>query len=88
MRITAEMSLYPLSPDFVTHIRSFIERLRGRPGVEVVTNAMSTQVRGELDAVTGAIHDCLREAARQDPTVVLVVKYLTADLAIDGPRQP
>jgi len=86
MRITAEMSLYPLTPDFVAHIRAFIERLHERPGLEVVTNAMSTQVRGEFDAVTGAIHACLREAARQDPTMVLVVKYLSADLEIGAPR--
>ena len=85
MRITAEMSLYPLTGDFVAHIQAFIGGLRQWPGLEVVTNPVSTQVRGSFDEVTNAIQACLREAMSLDPTVVLVVKYLNADLDIKAP---
>ena len=47
MRITAEISLYPLTDGFVDDIRDFIHRLREEPGLEVVSNQMSTQLRGE-----------------------------------------
>jgi uncharacterized protein YqgV (UPF0045/DUF77 family) len=85
MRITAELSLYPLDTDFVGPITAFIHDLRRQPGIEVVSNAMSTQVRGELDAVAAAVHECLRAALAAQPTMVLVAKYVGADLDISAP---
>lgn len=82
MRITVEMSLYPLAPDFVGPITDFIGELRREPGLEIVTNAMSTQVRGEFDAVLGAVGRCTRAAMERVHPVVLVAKFLNADLDI------
>jgi len=82
MRITVEMSLYPLAPDFVGHITDFIVELRREPGIEIVTNQMSTQVRGDFDAVMGAITRCTRAAMERVHPVVLVAKFLNADLDI------
>ncbi|HEY4366877.1 MAG TPA: YkoF family thiamine/hydroxymethylpyrimidine-binding protein [Steroidobacteraceae bacterium] len=42
-----EISLYPLSADFIPPIQGFIDRLNTYPEIRVVTNAMSTQVSGE-----------------------------------------
>lgn len=47
MRITIELSLYPLTEDYVTPIRNFIARLKTYQELEVVTNATSTQIVGE-----------------------------------------
>ena len=47
MRITVEISLYPLNENFVPPISDFIKRLKGYDGLEVVTNATSTQIVGE-----------------------------------------
>lgn len=82
MRITAEISLYPLSDEFVDPIRDFIHRLRDEPGLEVVSNQMSTQLRGDFDTVTGALQRCMRESMQADGSRVFVVKYLNADLPI------
>jgi uncharacterized protein YqgV (UPF0045/DUF77 family) len=82
MRITVELSLYPLSPDFVAHITDFIVELRGEAGLEIVTNRMSTQVRGEFDAVLPAVSRCTRAAMERVHPVVLVAKFLNADLDI------
>lgn len=82
MRITVEMSLYPLVPGFVGHITDFIGDLRREPGIEVVTNQMSTQVRGEFDVVMGAVARCTRAAMERVHPVVLVAKILNADLEI------
>ncbi len=82
MRITADISLYPLTETFVNDIKAFIHQLREQPGLEIVTNQLSTQVRGDYDAVTGAIQRCMRETMQADGTKVFVVKYLNADLDI------
>ncbi len=87
MRITAELSLYPLAGDFVGPITDFILELRRQPGLEVVTNQLSTQVRGEFDAVTAAINHCTRLAMARVHPVVLVAKFVGADLDIATPPQ-
>jgi hypothetical protein len=51
-------------------------------GIEIVSNQLSTQLRGEFEAVTGAINRCMRKAMEASNTVVLVVKYLNVDLEI------
>jgi uncharacterized protein YqgV (UPF0045/DUF77 family) len=85
MRITVELSLYPLHENFVGPITDFILELRGQPGIEVVTNQMSTQVRGEFEAVTAAVTRCTRSCMEGVHPVVLVAKFLNADLDIQNP---
>jgi len=82
MKITAELSLYPISDDAISIIKAFIFDLRRREGVEIVTNQLSTQLRGEFEAVTGAVNACLRRVMEAEGTVVLVAKYLNIDLPI------
>ena len=82
MRITVDLSLYPLAPDFAAHITDFIVELRKAPGLEIVTNQMSTQVRGEFNAVLSAVTACTRSAMERLQPVVLVAKFLNADLPI------
>lgn len=82
MRIVAELSMYPLNDDPVPAIIDFIHELRARDGLEIVTNQMSTQLRGEYDDVTSAVNGCMRVAMTALDKVVLVVKYLNIDLPI------
>jgi uncharacterized protein YqgV (UPF0045/DUF77 family) len=82
MNIVAEMSLYPLKDGAVPDIIDFIRELRRQDGIEIVSNQLSTQVRGEFEAVTGAVNRCLRKAMAAPSTVVLVVKYVNVDLEI------
>lgn len=82
MQIVAEMSLYPLKEGAVPDIIEFIRELRRQEGIEIVSNQLSTQLRGEFEAVTGAVNRCLRKAMAAPNTVVLVVKYVNVDLEI------
>jgi uncharacterized protein YqgV (UPF0045/DUF77 family) len=82
MNIVADMSLYPLKDGPVPEIIRFIRKLRERDGLEIVTNQLSTQLRGEFEVVTSAINDCMQLAMSAPNTVVLVVKYLNVDLEI------
>jgi len=47
MRTTIEISLYPLDSNYIPPIKAFIERLNTYLELQVVTNAMSTQISGE-----------------------------------------
>ena len=76
MRTAVEISLYPLSADYVPPIKEFIERLRGRAGLEVVTNAMSTQVAGEHSAVFAALEAETRATFAAGGRAVFVMKVL------------
>jgi len=76
------MSLYPLRDGPVPVIIDFIRDLRDQAGVEIVTNQLGTQLRGEFEAVTGAINHCMRKAMAAPNTVVLVVKYLNIDVEL------
>ena len=82
MNIVADLSLYPLKDGPVPDIIDFIREMRERRGIEIVTNQLSTQLRGDFEAVTGAINHCMRLAMSAPNTVVLVVKYLNVDLEI------
>ena len=82
MNIVADMSLYPLKDGPVPEIIDFIKEMREQAGIEVVTNQLSTQLRGTFEAVTGAVNHCMSLAMSAPNTVVLVVKYLNVDLEI------
>ena len=64
MKMTAELSVYPLREDFKTAVLGFIEELLKGHDVVAVTNSMSTQISGEDDAVFSAIQQALRASLR------------------------
>ena len=49
MQTSIEISLYPLSENFISLIDDFICRLKKYDNIEVRTNNMSTQLFGEFD---------------------------------------
>ena len=51
MRTAIEISLYPLSSDYIPPIKAFIDRLNTYPEIQVTTNALSTQIAGEHQRV-------------------------------------
>ena len=82
MKIVADMSLYPLKDGPIPNIIEFIKELQVQDGIEIVTNQLGTQLRGEFEAVTGAINHCMRKAMEAPNTVVLVVKYLNINVEL------
>ena len=49
MDIAVELSLYPLTADYIPTIKDFIDRLNTHQDLRVVTNSLSTQVFGPHD---------------------------------------
>ena len=82
MRITAEVSFYPMQDDFLPGIVEFIHSIRDAPGVEVAVNQMSTQLTGELRDVSQAVERALQSSFESGGSQVLVAKFLNADLPI------
>ena len=85
MKITAELSLYPLHAEAIDKILSFIATLRGDQRLEIVVNQLSTQVRGELSVVMQAIATAMQQSFAGGGSQALVVKFLNADLPIGEP---
>lgn len=76
MHVAVELSLYPLAGDFIPPILDFIERLKARPGLTVVTNSMSTQLSGELSEVFDALRDEIGASFARPHRSVFVMKVL------------
>jgi uncharacterized protein YqgV (UPF0045/DUF77 family) len=82
MKITVDISMYPLAEDYKPVIKTFIRKLREFDGLTLVTNQLSTQINGEFDAVTTALNACIRESMEAQNKVVFVTRYLNVDLDI------
>jgi uncharacterized protein YqgV (UPF0045/DUF77 family) len=85
MRVTAEMSLYPLQTKPIETILAFIELIESEPRLEVVVNQLSTQVRGELDVVMSTITAAIEQSFGAGGSQALVLKILNADLDLREP---
>ncbi len=83
MKLTAELSLYPLQDDYIPAIDAFIAAANARRGLTVVTNAMSTQVRGDWDEVFDLLRTALKESVARYGRQVLVCKMIPGELAIE-----
>lgn len=84
MKLTAELSLYPLQQDYIPIIKSFIDDLLQEPGIEIARNAMSTQVCGDYDRVFALVSSLLKKSIDTFGKQVLVCKFIPGDLGISG----
>lgn len=85
MRITAELSLYPLRDDYIPGVQSFIHVIQEMPDLQIRVNQMSTQLTGELADVCRAVETALQHSFENGGPQALVAKFLNADLPLDEP---
>jgi len=79
MKISVDISYYPLNEAYVKPILDFIARLNQYKHIAVETNGMSTQVFGEYDDVMGAITTEIKKSFEL-PHSVFVMKMVNAHL--------
>ena len=84
MKLTAELSLYPLQEEYIPIIQAFIEALRKHPDIVIVSNAMSTQICGEYEQVFALIREELAASFQRFGKQVLVCKFIVGELDIQG----
>lgn len=79
MKISVEVSCYPLKVEYIPPIKDFIARMNAYENLKVETNNMSTQIFGEylevMDALTKEIHKSF-----DLPHSIFVMKIINADL--------
>ena len=80
MRVAVDISLYPLDADFIPPIKDVIERLNQYDEIEVVTNPMATQLRGEYDVVMDALKQEIGTTFDAVPKAVFAIKILNNPL--------
>ena len=77
MQSAVEISMYPLTGDYLSPIQGFIDRLNTHPGLIVRTNSLATQIWGPLDQVMAVLtEEMTRSAAAPAPQLVFVMKVL------------
>jgi uncharacterized protein YqgV (UPF0045/DUF77 family) len=82
MKLTAELSLYPLQEHYIAAISEFIDHLRVHDDLLMVSNAMSTQVCGDFDRVLEVVGRELRASYERHGRQVLVCKFIPGELDI------
>ncbi len=79
MKISVDLSLYPLNENYVEPIRAFIAAITACENIEVQCNRMSTQVFGEYDVVMDSIQRCLKETFEREGKFVLNSRIMNFD---------
>ena len=77
MKLTVEISLYPMREEYVPPIRDFIELINGYAGLRVTTYPTCTVIVGEFDAVMAALAEAMKESYRRFGMGVFVTKFLS-----------
>ena len=80
MRVSVDISLYPLTEDFIPPIDDVIERLNQHEKITVITNPMSTQLRGEYEDVMAALDQEVKVTFESMPKAVFTIKILNNPL--------
>ena len=90
MRSAVEISMYPLTRDYLAPIQAFIDRLNTHPGLIVRTNALATQIWGPLDQVMAMLaQEIARSASAADASqLVFVMKVLPGLRPPDSAQPP
>ncbi len=80
MKTSVDISLYPLSEDYIPAIKEFIERIQQYPDVNVLRNDLTTQLYGDYDSVMDLLKVEIRHSWDKYGKGIFVVKFLLDDL--------
>jgi uncharacterized protein YqgV (UPF0045/DUF77 family) len=76
MRIAVEISMYPLTAEYLPPIQAFIDRVKANGKLHVLVNTMSTQIEGDLADVFSTLEREIRASFEAGPRAVFVTKFL------------
>ena len=81
MQVAVDISLYPLADEFLAPIKDVIARLNAHRALQVRTNPMSTQIRGEYVDVMNALQQEIRTTFEAVPKAVFAIRILNNPMA-------
>ena len=74
MKATIEISMYPLSNDYIQRVLDFLETLNQHDNITVETNGLSTQIFGDYDDLMDILKlEIFKVLAAQDAIFVLKI---------------
>lgn len=76
MDIAVDISLYPITDDFIPSIDDVIARLNNHASIKVSSNTMSTQIRGEYEVVMNILTVEMKKTFDALPKAVFAIKIL------------
>jgi uncharacterized protein YqgV (UPF0045/DUF77 family) len=79
MKVSVDISMYPLKDGYCQPIIDFIDQLETHPEVSVQRNSMSTHIYGDYQAVMGTLNQEILTVLEQIPTTVFVLKLVGTD---------
>jgi len=80
MKLSIEISNYPLNEQYIPPIKDFIERLVENPKLRTSCNTMSTQVFGDYDEVMTVLNREMKDSFERYGKMIFVCKFINADL--------
>lgn len=80
MKISAEISLYPLDKNYSVAIRGFIDRMNNREGIHLKVNEMSSFIYGEYDDVMKTLTEEIKVSFNQQGVKITVLKLINMDM--------
>ncbi|MBH0061380.1 hypothetical protein I6E85_09440 [Pseudoalteromonas sp. NZS71] len=81
MKLSVEISKYPLHQDYIPFIQGFIDRLNEYDDLKVITNTLSTQIFGDYDLVMQVLNTEIRRSYEEFGKAIFVCKFLSGDLS-------
>ena len=81
IRVSVEISMYPLKENYIPAIDSFLHNLHNTEGLKVQTNVMSTQVFGEISLVFTALQKEIAKVYENLDQCPFVIKVLNKDIS-------
>ena len=79
MQISIEVSLYPLSENFISPIDNFISCLKKYDCIELRTNNMSTQLFGEFDDILKILKVEMEKTFKNETNSAFNLKIVNGD---------
>ena len=79
MKVSIDISMYPLQDDYCQPIVDFIDRLDANPAVSVQRNSMSTHIYGDYRAVMDVLDAEILAVFEEIPSTMFVVKLIGKD---------
>jgi len=79
MKVSVDISMYPLNSEFEKPISAFIEALAQERTVNIVRTELSTQIYGEYDTIMSLLGKEIKEVFAKMPQSVFVIKLVGED---------
>jgi hypothetical protein len=83
MKMSVELSCYPLNEDYIPVIKDFIGKINQTEGVRAITNTLSTQLFGDSEVIFPLLESAMTSTWQTQGKAIFVCKFLKGDLSPD-----